>query len=166
MFVRTYHNLDAFWPYIKREAGSYAERREIISLAFTPLLDHLGGASAMPGDKGTSEVLGSFDSAGVHVLWFGIFTVIVVEMAQITPKHVHFSRSLTPYLASAPLPTGFAPRRFVFTEGLNVRTEDCGLSVCLHVCRLSLEVGSLLSGLLTVQPNTSSHFVMGKPAPS
>ncbi|MAS44290.1 MAG: abortive phage resistance protein [Rhodobacteraceae bacterium] len=69
MFVRTYHNLDAFWPYIKREAGSYAERREIISLAFTPLLDHLGGASAMPGDKGTSEVLGSFDSAGVHVVW-------------------------------------------------------------------------------------------------
>jgi len=40
-----------------------------------------------------------------------------LEMASIEPRHVHFSRSLTPYLASAPLPTGFAPRRFVFTEG-------------------------------------------------
>ena len=30
---------------------------------------------------------------------------------------MHFSRSLTPYLGSAPLPAGFAPRRHVFTEG-------------------------------------------------
>jgi len=34
-FVRTYRNLDAFWPFIKNEAPSYAERREIISRAFT-----------------------------------------------------------------------------------------------------------------------------------
>ena len=29
-FVRTYRSLDAFWPFIKNQAGSYAERRELI----------------------------------------------------------------------------------------------------------------------------------------
>ena len=38
-FVRTNHNLDAFWPWIKSEGGTYAERRRIISEAFTPLLE-------------------------------------------------------------------------------------------------------------------------------
>lgn len=68
-FVRTYRNLDAFWPYIKGEAGSYAERREIISRAFTPLMDHLEGRNSTPVDKISSEVLQSFDAEGVHVVW-------------------------------------------------------------------------------------------------
>ena len=40
-FVRSYRNLSAFWGWIKYEAGTYAERRKIISEGFTPLMDHL-----------------------------------------------------------------------------------------------------------------------------
>ena len=35
-FVRSHRTLDAFWPYIKKQAGTYADRREIIGAAFTP----------------------------------------------------------------------------------------------------------------------------------
>ena len=42
-FVRTYRNLAAFWPFIKTQAATYAERRQIISAAFTPLVDSLEG---------------------------------------------------------------------------------------------------------------------------
>lgn len=68
-FVRTYRNLDAFWPFIKGQAGSYAERREIIGRAFTPLLDHLEGQNRAPGDQDASEVLERFDAEGVHAVW-------------------------------------------------------------------------------------------------
>lgn len=68
-FVRTHRNLDAFWPFIKNEAPSYAERREIISKAFTPLMDHLEGRNSAPADKASSDVLGVFDADGVHVVW-------------------------------------------------------------------------------------------------
>lgn len=68
-FVRTYRNLDSFWPYIKYEAGSYAERRQIISAAFTPLMDYLEGAASTPSDKIASDVLATFDSEGVHSVW-------------------------------------------------------------------------------------------------
>lgn len=60
-FVRTYRNLNAFWPFIKHEAGTYAERRQIISGAFTPLMDHLEGRNAAPGDKVASDALETFD---------------------------------------------------------------------------------------------------------
>lgn len=68
-FVRTYRNIDAFWPYIKAEAGTYAERREIISKAFTPLFDHLEGRNSAPADKVSSDALGSFDAEAVHAVW-------------------------------------------------------------------------------------------------
>lgn len=68
-FVRTYRNLGAFWPYIKSEAGTYAERRQIISGAFTPLIDHLEGRLAAPGDTSASDTLRSFDADGVHAVW-------------------------------------------------------------------------------------------------
>lgn len=68
-FVRTYRNLGAFWPYIKSEAASYAERRQIISVAFTPLVEHLEGRNSMPGDKPASDTLESFDADGVAALW-------------------------------------------------------------------------------------------------
>ncbi len=44
-FVRTSRTLDAFWPWIKNEAGNYADRRRIISNAFAPLCDHLAGTN-------------------------------------------------------------------------------------------------------------------------
>lgn len=68
-FVRTYRNLSAFWPYIKHEAGTYAERREIIGKAFTPLMDHLEGRHNAPGDKVASDALEQFDAEGVHAVW-------------------------------------------------------------------------------------------------
>ena len=40
-----------------------------------------------------------------------------LELADIELKHVHFSRSLAPYLRAGALPTDFTPRRYVFTEG-------------------------------------------------
>lgn len=68
-FVRDYRRLDAFWPFIKAEAGSYAERRQYISVAFTPLIDHLEGRNNLPGDASTSDTFESFDENGVNAMW-------------------------------------------------------------------------------------------------
>jgi hypothetical protein len=68
-FVRTYRTLDAFWPFIKGQAGSYAERQEIIRRAFTPLVDHLEQRQHSPVDAMASDVLETFDADGVHVVW-------------------------------------------------------------------------------------------------
>ena len=68
-FVRTYRNLGAFWPYIKNGASGYAERRQIISGAFTPLMDHLESRNSVPADDIASDTLSSFGADGVHVVW-------------------------------------------------------------------------------------------------
>ena len=68
-FVRTYRNLNAFWPYIKHEADTYAGRRQIIGGAFTPLMDHLEGRNTAPSDKLASDTLETFDADGVHAVW-------------------------------------------------------------------------------------------------
>ena len=44
-FVRTSRTLDAFWPWIKNKAGSYADRCRSITEAFGPLADYLEGAA-------------------------------------------------------------------------------------------------------------------------
>lgn len=67
--VRSYRNLSAFWPFIKSEAGTYAERRQIISAAFTPLMDYLEDRNRAPGDKMASDTLETFDIDGVHAVW-------------------------------------------------------------------------------------------------
>lgn len=68
-FVRTCRTLNVFWPYIKEQAGTYAERRKIIGTAFTPLIDFLEGANRAPSDANVSNTLGSFDVEGVHAVW-------------------------------------------------------------------------------------------------
>ena len=68
-FIRSYRTLDTFWPYIKNEAGTYAERRKIIGAAFTPLIDHLEGRNRVPGDVVVSDALQTFDAEGVHAVW-------------------------------------------------------------------------------------------------
>jgi Abortive infection C-terminus len=68
-FVRTCRTLDVFWPFIKQQAGTYAERRQIIGAGFTPLVDHLEGAFRSPGDGVVSSALESFDTEGVHAVW-------------------------------------------------------------------------------------------------
>lgn len=68
-FVRTCRDLDQFWAFIKHEASTYAERRNIIWQAFSPLLDHLEGKRRAPADDTISEALGTFDPEGVHQVW-------------------------------------------------------------------------------------------------
>lgn len=68
-FVRSHRTLDAFWPFIKEAAPSYAERRKIVREGFTPLIDHLEGHNRTPADAGVSDTLGTFDLDGVHAVW-------------------------------------------------------------------------------------------------
>ena len=68
-FVRTYHSLEAFWPFIKNEAATYAERRQIIGTAFTPLVDSLEGQNLAPADSVTSDALQLFDAEHIHAVW-------------------------------------------------------------------------------------------------
>ena len=68
-FVRTHRSLRAFWPFIKNEAATYAERRQIISAAFTPLVDILEGQNSAPVDSVTSDTLQLLDTEHVHAVW-------------------------------------------------------------------------------------------------
>lgn len=68
-YVRTCRHLSTFWPLIKKKAPTYAERREIIGEAFSPLFDHLEGLDHAPGDLTTSEALEVFDAEHVHAMW-------------------------------------------------------------------------------------------------
>ncbi len=68
-FVRTHRSLDAFWPFIQKSAETYAERRQIISNAFNPVMDFLNGRARAPIDETASDTLQSFDEAGVHEVW-------------------------------------------------------------------------------------------------
>lgn len=68
-FVRTCRTLDVFWPVIQKLAGKYAERRQIISSAFTPLIEFLEGKNKAPGDATVSDALVIFDAEGVHAVW-------------------------------------------------------------------------------------------------
>ena len=68
-FVRTYRNLDAFWPFIKNQFGTYADRREFISRAFNPVMEHLEGRNRAPSDAVVSDALATFDAEGVQAIW-------------------------------------------------------------------------------------------------
>lgn len=68
-FVRTCRTLDVFWPFIKNQAATYAERRQFIGEAFTPLVEHLEGRNHSPGDVVVSDALQTFDADGVHAVW-------------------------------------------------------------------------------------------------
>jgi hypothetical protein len=69
VFVRTSRTLDVFWPFIKEQAASYAERRRFISEAFTPLIEYLEGRNRAPGDRVVSDALQTFDTEGIHAVW-------------------------------------------------------------------------------------------------
>jgi hypothetical protein len=68
-FVRTCRTLDVFWPYIRDKAATYADRRRLISQAFTPLVEYLEERNKAPGDKLVSDALESFDADGVNAVW-------------------------------------------------------------------------------------------------
>lgn len=68
-FVRTCRDLSQFWAFIKPRFGSYAERRDFLWNAFTPLLDLLEGRATKPADAPISDGLKRFDVEGVHAAW-------------------------------------------------------------------------------------------------
>lgn len=68
-FVHTCRSLDIFWPYIKNQAATYADRRHIIATAFNPLFDYLEQRHQAPVDAATSDTLQTFDPDGVHAVW-------------------------------------------------------------------------------------------------
>lgn len=68
-FVRRCRNLSMFWEFIKYEAATYAERRQIIREAFNPLFDHLEEIDWTPGDIVVSDVLQTFDKQSVNTVW-------------------------------------------------------------------------------------------------
>ena len=68
-FVRTYRSLDAFWPFIKNEASTYAERRQLIRTAFKPLVGYLEDANRTPGDVVTLDAIELLDVEHICTLW-------------------------------------------------------------------------------------------------
>ena len=68
-FVRKYRTLSAFWPFIKEQNGSYAGRRQLITEAFTPLIDQLEAPHRNPGDTPVTDALDAFSAAGVNDAW-------------------------------------------------------------------------------------------------
>lgn len=68
-FIRTYRNLGSFWPFIKSEAGTFAERQLIIAEAIAPIFDRLEGFNGSPMDSDTTNQLQSFDPHGAHGVW-------------------------------------------------------------------------------------------------
>ena len=68
-FVRSCRNLSMFWPFIKHEAATYAERRQIIGEAFNPLINHLEEVDRTPGDFVVSDTLQTFDEQSVNAVW-------------------------------------------------------------------------------------------------
>lgn len=68
-FVQRHRSLGTFWPFIKDQFQTYAERRAYIAEAFLPLLDYLEGRGRGPDDARHSETLRSFDAEGVHQAW-------------------------------------------------------------------------------------------------
>jgi len=68
-FVRTSRDLNQFWQFIKHQFGTYAERREFIYKAFTPLLDYLEESQDSPANEQISNSLKEFSESGVSVVW-------------------------------------------------------------------------------------------------
>ena len=133
MFVRTSRNLDAFWRFIKKEAPTYAERREIISTAFTPLMDHLEGRNSAPVDQASSDVLQSFDADGVHAVWTkamerrssnpeGAITVARTLLETVTKRIL--DESNTPYSDKDDLPKLYGAAAKVLNLAPNQHTEE------------------------------------------
>lgn len=68
-FVKKYRDLGAFWPFIRDEARSYAERRQIISQGFNSLLDFLEAAQAQPADESIASALSTLGADQVDEAW-------------------------------------------------------------------------------------------------
>jgi hypothetical protein len=71
-FVRTCHDPDAFWAFIKSKhsgGGSYDARRNYLREEFGPLLAHLERADMSPHDADVEAQVGMLNSASVRTAW-------------------------------------------------------------------------------------------------
>lgn len=67
-WVRKSRSLSQFWAFIKQEAATYAERREIVWDAFRPLLDSLE-AEGSPADEELSGALEALHAEHIKLNW-------------------------------------------------------------------------------------------------
>ncbi|QNQ61296.1 abortive infection family protein [Brucella sp. 6810] len=164
-FVRTYRNLNAFWPFIKHEAGTYAERRQIISGAFTPLMDHLEGRNAAPGDKVASDALETFDVDGVHAVWTkaitrrntdpeGAITVARTLLETVTKRIL--DKSGEAYSDKDDLPKLYARAARILNLAPNQHTEEPIKAILCGAMNLVNGIGTLRNRL------SDSHGSGGK----
>ena len=68
-WVKTNRSLDQFWQFIKNKFSTYAERREFLYNELDPLLEYMETKQTLPAAKSIDEVLGRFDSEGIHYAW-------------------------------------------------------------------------------------------------
>lgn len=68
-WIKTSRNLDQYWQFIKNKFPTYAERRAFIYKELNPLLEYLETKQILPASRSIDEVLGKFDSDGIHYAW-------------------------------------------------------------------------------------------------
>jgi hypothetical protein len=68
-FIKANRDTGAFWQFIKRKFGTYAERREFIWDAFRPLLDRLEADEQHPANQPIETALSSLDEPSVQAVW-------------------------------------------------------------------------------------------------
>jgi len=68
-FVDRFRPLDQFWPYIKRQFGSYAERRDYIWDRFGNAIAYAEGKRSSPSDLSVEQGLASLEAEHIHQLW-------------------------------------------------------------------------------------------------
>lgn len=68
-FVRRYRDLEAYWQFIKRKHGTYAERRDFLWDSFRPLLDRLEADRRLPAALPVELALSTLSADAVDALW-------------------------------------------------------------------------------------------------
>ncbi len=67
--VKNYRSLKHFWPFIKDQFSTYADRRNFIYDKFKPLLDYLENSNSVPSELSIDSILKKFDSQSIHSVW-------------------------------------------------------------------------------------------------
>jgi len=68
-FVRTCRTLGEFWPFIKEQHGTYANRRRFLAKEFEAVLDFLRHQAATAGDEPINLTLNKVDASHVAAAW-------------------------------------------------------------------------------------------------
>ena len=164
-FVRTCRTLSMFWAFIKKKAGTYAERREIIGDAFTPLVDYLEeGIDLVPSDPTASDTLEVFDAEHVYETWSkalsrrtsdpeGAITLARTLLESVT-KHILEEHSLE-YDDGGDLPKLYGKAAAVLNLAPSQHAEE-------PIKRILGGVMSVVNGLGTLRNRLSDSHGRGK----